>query len=84
MVASYSYLKLLLIIRLILCFAVTVEHEHDKQNDIIVDSETDNEADNCSDQRDEKKVFDLEKTLGTYLCYHMHVRMIMVITMITI
>ena len=42
------------------------------------------EADNCSDQRDGKKVFDLEKTLGTYLCYHMHVHMIMVITMITI
>ena len=56
-----------------MCSAVTVEHEHDKQNDIIVDSETDNEADNCSDQRDGKKVFDLEKTHGMYLCYHMHI-----------
>ena len=47
-----------------MCLAVTVEHEYDKQNDIIVDFETDNEADYCSDQRDEEKVFDLEKTHG--------------------
>ena len=36
-----------------MCFAVTVEHDYDKQNDIIVDSETDNEADKCSIQRDD-------------------------------
>ena len=56
-----------------MCFAVTAEHEHDRQNDITVDSETDNDADNCSDQRDEKKVFDLQKTHGMYVFYHMHV-----------
>ena len=49
-----------------MCFAVTAEHEYDKWNNIIDGSETDNEADNFSDQRDEEKVFDVEKNQGIY------------------
>ena len=47
-----------------MCFAVAFEHEYDKQNNIIVDSETDNEADNCIDWRDEEKMFDAEISQG--------------------
>ena len=47
-----------------MCFAVIVEHEYDKQKDVIIDSETDNKAENCSDQRDGKEVSDLEKCHG--------------------
>ena len=53
--------KLLQIILLILCFTVAVEHEYNKQNNSIGDSDTENEADSCSDQRDEEKMFDVRK-----------------------
>lgn len=45
-------------------FAVTVEDEYNKQNNSIDDSDTDNGVDSCSDQRDEEKMFDVEKSQG--------------------
>ena len=36
----------------------------DKQKDIIVESETDDETDNCCGQRENEKVFDHEKCYG--------------------
>ena len=47
-----------------MCFAVAVEHEYNKQNNSTDDSDTDNGADSCSDQRDEEKMFDVEKSQG--------------------
>ena len=43
-----------------MCFAA----EYDKQNNIVADCTTDNDPDNCSDQRDYEKIFDLQKTHG--------------------
>ena len=45
---------------------------------IIVGSETDNEADKCSDQRDDEKVFDLETCYG--ICATIYACMIMAMT----
>ena len=51
-----------------MCFAVTVEHEYDERNNILDNFETDN----CSDQRDEEKVLDVEKSqeFCATLCMH--------------
>ena len=54
------------------CFAVTIRHEYDKQKDIIVKTETDDETENCCDLREDKKVLDLEKCNGIWAIICMH------------